>query len=88
MAFRLEKYNINYLCSDDYPVYAKYKISKEHLITKSETCLIEAKNSSLRDNLARLNRKTKKYSKSLKMLELSVYLLLAYKLFGDLINCF
>jgi len=34
-----------------------------HIIDKAETCLVEAKNSSLRDMLARLNRRTKRYSK-------------------------
>lgn len=34
-----------------------------HIIDKWETCLVEAKNSSLRDMLARLNRRTKRYSK-------------------------
>jgi IS1 family transposase len=46
------------------------------VINKSETCLVESKNSSLRDNLARLNRRTKKHSKSEEMLRLSVSLLL------------
>lgn len=35
----------------------------QHIIDKAETCLVEAKNSSLRDMLARLNRRTKRYSK-------------------------
>lgn len=46
MAFRLETYNINYLCTDYYDVYSKYKISKTHVMSKAETCLVEAKNSS------------------------------------------
>lgn len=88
MAFRLENYNINYTCADDCDVYSKYLISKYHVISKAETCLVEAKNSSYRDNLARLNRKTKKYSKSIVMLELSIYILIFFKTFGYLINCF
>ena len=35
----------------------------QHIVDKAETCLVEAKNSSMRDMLARLNRKTKRYSK-------------------------
>ena len=27
LAFRLERYNIDYICTDDYEVYSKYKIS-------------------------------------------------------------
>ncbi|WP_410521000.1 IS1 family transposase [Candidatus Tisiphia endosymbiont of Beris chalybata] len=87
LAFRLEHYNIKYLCTDDYDVYSKYKISKKHIIDKAETCLVEAKNSSYRDNLARLDRKTKKYSKCSIMLALSLYILLFLKTFGYLINC-
>jgi IS1 family transposase len=34
-----------------------------HVADKAETCLVEAKNSSLRAMLARLNRRTKRYSK-------------------------
>ena len=45
-----------------------------HVISKSETCLVESFNSVLRQHLARLHRKTKCYSKSLKMLELSLAL--------------
>ncbi|NDB84034.1 MAG: IS1 family transposase [Alphaproteobacteria bacterium] len=88
LAFRLESYNIQYLCTDDYDVYGMYQISQVHLKSKSETCLVEAKNSSYRDNLARLNRRTKKYSKCIIMLELSICILLYYKTFGELINCF
>ncbi len=51
-----------------FPVYQK------HVVTKAETCLVEAKNSSLRDMLARLNRRTKRYSKSIDMLRYSVWL--------------
>ena len=34
-------------------------------MTKRETHLIESSNSSIRDNLARFNRRTKRFSKSL-----------------------
>jgi len=38
MALRLErKYNIDYLCTDNYDVYSKYIISKKHTTTKAET---------------------------------------------------
>lgn len=84
----LQRYTAEYLCSDDYSVYKQQIIATHHLADKAETCLVEAKNSSLRDNLARLNRKTKKYSKSLEMLELSLYLLVFFKNFGYVINCF
>ena len=44
------------------------------MVTKAETSLVEAKNSSLRDMLARFNRKTKRYSKSITMMHYSVLL--------------
>jgi len=49
------------------------KINK-HIIDKAETCLVEAYNSSMRDRLTRLGRKSKAYSKSKEMLELSLVL--------------
>jgi len=53
------------------------KISEPHTMTKSETHLIESSNSSIRDNLARFNRKTKRYTKSLRMLIITLNLFFA-----------
>lgn len=76
MALRLEeKYNINYLCTDNYVVYKQLKIAKNHLTTKAETSLVESKNSLLRHYLARFNRKTKRGSKAMDMIEASILLL-------------
>jgi hypothetical protein len=44
------------------------------LLSKSETCLIESYNSSLRDRLARLHRKSKAYGKSITILTISINL--------------
>ena len=41
---------------------------------KSETFLIESSNSSIRDNLARFNRRSKRYSKRLDMLDATLFL--------------
>lgn len=38
-------------------------------MTKAQTHLIESANSSIRDNLARFNRRSKRVSKSLEMLD-------------------
>ncbi len=72
---------IRYICTDGnyaYDKVVKYDIFKDkinkHIIDKSETCLVEAYNSSMRDRLARLGRKTKAYSKSKEMLEISLIL--------------
>jgi hypothetical protein len=43
-------------------------------MTKAQTHLIESSNSSIRDNLARFNRKSKRYSKSLDMLVITLEL--------------
>ena len=73
LAFRLkDKYNISYLCTDGYEAYKKFQISQKHTTTKAETALVESKNSLLRHYLARLNRKTKRYSKAIDMLENAV----------------
>ncbi len=76
LAFRLEKkYRIEHLCTDDYEVYKTYKISANHHTTKAETSLVEAKNSIVRHYLARFNRATKRYSKSIRMMGASLVLL-------------
>ena len=78
---------IDYLCTDGHHAYDKvanhplFKNNiKHHIISKSETCLVESWNSVLRNNLAKLNRKTKRFPKSIKTLEDSVYLLANRKL--------
>lgn len=72
---------IDYLCTDGHHAYEKvanhplFKHNiKHHIISKSETCFVESLNSSMRDKLARLKRKTKAYSKSQYMLEISLRL--------------
>lgn len=70
-----EKYNITYLCTDDYAVYKKYKIAKNHIASKSETCLAESKNSLIRRCLARFNRRTCRFSKASHMIQDSLLLL-------------
>ena len=61
--------NISHIYSDANSCYhvafAEMKIPEKHTMTKRETHLIESSNSSIRDNLARFNRKTKRFSKSL-----------------------
>ena len=77
--------NINYLCTDGYRAYDSYNLANKHIVSKSETCLVEAKNSSLRDMLARLNRRTKRFSKCKEMLRLALVMFynkdLSYKIY-------
>ena len=49
-------------------------VTEPHVQTKAQTHLIESSNSSIRDNLARFNRRSKRYSKSLEMLDYSLML--------------
>ena len=57
-----------------------------HIANKSETCLIESVNSRIRNYLARFNRRTKRYSKSIEMIEYSLYLLFDKLYWGILIK--
>ena len=49
--------------------FKEYMPQEDLEVTKKETHLIESSNSSIRDNLARFNRKSKRASKTLEMLE-------------------
>ncbi len=74
--------NLKIVCTDGNFSYEKelsINAGIKHVVSKSETCLVESYNSVLRYYLARLHRETKCYSKSIIMLTLSVKLLLAYK---------
>ena len=71
--------NLKIVCTDGNFAYEDelgMNADIKHIVSKSETCLVESYNSVLRYYLARLHRKTKCYSKSALMLELSVALLL------------
>ena len=70
-----ERYNIEIAASDHFEVYDKYLIADKHIMTKAETSLVESKNSLLRHYLARFNRKTKRFSKSIDMIRASILLL-------------
>lgn len=78
-----KKYNVKYLCTDHYEAYSSYTITDKHIQSKSETSLIESVNSRIRHYLARFNRRTKRYSKSIEMIEHSL-LLLFDKLYWNL----
>jgi IS1 family transposase len=54
--------------------FARHGVPEPHVQTKAQTHLIEASNSSIRDNLARFNRRSKRFSKSHHMLELTLEL--------------
>lgn len=64
------------ICTDANSCYdvAFNAIPEPHIMTKAQTHLIESSNSSIRDNLARFNRRTKRFSKSYEMLEITLTL--------------
>jgi insertion element IS1 protein InsB len=70
--------NILKICTDANSCYdiafKRFGVTEPHIITKKETHLIESSNSSIRDNLARFNRKTKRFSKTLEMLDTTLKL--------------
>ena len=63
--------------TDHYIAYEQMIPKKIHIQSKAETYTIEGYNSLLRHYLARMRRKTKCYSKCVKMLEYSIRLLMA-----------
>jgi len=54
--------------------FERMGISEPHIQTKAQTHLIEASNSSIRDNLARFNRRSKRFSKTHQMLDITLAL--------------
>jgi len=61
--------------ADDWDVYRKVLPKQQHIIGKSGTIAIERDNSNTRHYLARMTRRTKVVSKSVKMVDLSLRLL-------------
>lgn len=54
--------------------FTRHNVPEPLTQTKAQTHLIEAANSSIRDNLARFNRRSKRYSKTLEMLDATLLL--------------
>ncbi len=81
MALRIEeRHKIKHLCTDGNKSCGYYKISEQHHVTKSETCLVESWNCRLRHCPARLHGKTLCYSNSIKALATAVSLLIYKKI--------
>ncbi|MCD8418359.1 IS1 family transposase [Tenacibaculum finnmarkense] len=66
------------IASDYWKPYRAIIIKDKHVQSKAETFTMEGYNSLFRHFLARMRRKSKCYSKSIKMLELSMLLLMHY----------
>ena len=58
--------------SDHWKAYKQLIPKDQHVCTKAETYTVEGMNNCLRHYLARFHRKTHGYSKSLKMIHLSI----------------
>jgi len=78
--------NIAHIYADENSCYGlaftRMKIPEPYTFTKAETHLIESSNSSIRDNLTRFNRRSKRFSKSLPMLRIILDLFIHRKLFS------
>jgi len=68
--------NISHICTDANSCYdvafSMLKIPELHIISKAETHLIESSNSSIHDNLTRFNRRSKRFSKTIEMLTITL----------------
>mgnify|MGYP001612435759 CR=1 FL=1 len=67
--------DINGFCSDYWKSYWELIPEEKHCESKKETFTVEGYNSRIRHYLARFKRKTKCYSKSKYMIEMSLKLL-------------
>jgi insertion element IS1 protein InsB len=67
------------IASDYWKPYKEIIPAEKHLQSKAETFTVEGYNSLFRHFLARMRRKSKCYSKSVKMLELSILLLMHHR---------
>ena len=67
---------INYFMTDHWKSYKSFIPQEKHIQTKAETFTVEGYNSLFRHFLARMRRKSKCYSKCIKMLEYSIKLLM------------
>lgn len=59
--------------------FERHGVTEPHAQTKAQTHLIESSNASFRDMLARFNRKTKRASKTMRMLEVTLDIFLTRK---------
>ena len=64
------------ICTDANSCYrlafARHGVGEPHVESKAETHRIESSNASIRDNLSRFNRRSKRHSKSWQMLAITL----------------
>ena len=64
------------IATDYWQPYKSFIPSEKHVQSKAKTYTVEGYNSIFRHFLARMRRKTKCYTKSVRVLELSIFLLM------------
>ena len=69
--------------SCDALAFKRHGVCEPHTQTKAQTHLIESSNSSIRDRLARFNRRSKRTSKTLQMLEVTLTMVFNRNLFSS-----
>ena len=70
---------MKHIASDYWKAYQRIIPKEKHIQSKAETFTVEGYNSLFRHFLARMRRKSKCYSKCIKMLQLSILLLITYR---------
>ena len=75
----IKDHKMKTIASDYWKPYQAIIPKDKHVQSKAETFTVEGYDSLFRHFLARMRRKSKCYSKSVKMLELSILLLMHYR---------
>ena len=76
---KFKHHKMNIIAGDYWKSYEEIIPKEKHIQSKAETFTVEGYNSLFRHFLARMRRKSKCYSKSIKMLELSIRLLMFHR---------
>ena len=76
---KIKDFEMNAIATDYWQAYNDFIPEEKHIRSKAETFTVEGYNSLFRHFLARMRRKSKCYSKSKEMLELSFLLLIKYR---------
>lgn len=79
----VSKWQCYFYVTDGWKVYSSLIPNADHIISKTYMTRVEGENTRLRHYLARLHRKTLRYSKSKQMLRHSIRLLIHYLQFWD-----
>ena len=73
---KIKHLQVNCYATDYWRSYSEFLPYGKHIQSKEETYTVESYNSRVRHYLARFKRKTKRYSKSVEMIEISLNLLI------------